>query len=51
MHCTMNTNCFQIVTDDNGGSKGYGFVHYDTEKAAKEAIMKVNGMLLCGKKV
>mgnify|MGYP003571979633 FL=1 len=41
----------KIVTDDNGGSKGYGFVHFETEEAAKSAIEKVNGMLLNGKKV
>ena len=42
---------FQIVTDESGGSKGYGFVHFETEEAAKSAIEKVNGMLLNGKKV
>lgn len=41
----------KIVTDENGGSKGYGFVHFETEEAAKSAIEKVNGMLLNGKKV
>jgi len=41
----------KIVTDEAGGSKGYGFVHFETEEAAKNAIEKVNGMLLNGKKV
>jgi len=41
---------FQIAMDENG-SKGYGFVHFETEEAAKNAIEKVNGMLLNGKKV
>lgn len=41
----------KIVTDENSGSKGYGFVHFETEEAAKNAIEKVNGMLLNGKKV
>ncbi|XP_043214453.1 polyadenylate-binding protein 4-like [Amphibalanus amphitrite] len=41
----------RVATDENGVSKGYGFVHFETEKAATEAIDKVNGMLLNGKKV
>lgn len=40
----------KIATDING-SKGYGFVHFETEEVASSAIEKVNGMLLNGKKV
>ncbi|KAL5013439.1 hypothetical protein ScPMuIL_007709 [Solemya velum] len=40
----------KIVCDEYG-SKGYGFVHFETEEAARNAIEKVNGMLLNGKKV
>ena len=40
----------QIVCDEHG-SRGYGFVHFETEEAARNAIEKVNGMLLNGKKV
>ncbi|KAK3600533.1 hypothetical protein CHS0354_036091 [Potamilus streckersoni] len=40
----------QIVCDEHG-SRGYGFVYFETEEAARNAIEKVNGMLLNGKKV
>lgn len=41
----------KIASDENGQSKGYGFVHYETKEAAQEAISKVNGMMLNDKKV
>jgi polyadenylate-binding protein len=42
----------KVATDhDSSNSKGYGFVHFETEEAANNAIIKVNGMLLNGKKV
>lgn len=41
----------KIAIDENGNSKGYGFVHYETEEAADNAIKHVNGMLLNDKKV
>ena len=41
----------KIAQDKEGNSKGYGFVHFNTEEAAENAIRKVNGMLLKGKKV
>ncbi|XP_070208565.1 polyadenylate-binding protein 4-like isoform X3 [Littorina saxatilis] len=43
--------CGQQIACDENGSKGYGFVHFETEEAARQAIEKVNGMLLNGKKV
>jgi len=39
----------KVVTDTKGNSKGYGFVHYETQEAAEQAINKVHGMLLNGK--
>ena len=33
----------KVVTDDEGNSKGFGFVHFETKEAAKSAIEKVNG--------
>ncbi|XP_028127935.1 polyadenylate-binding protein 1 [Diabrotica virgifera virgifera] len=41
----------KVAQDENSSSKGYGFVHFETEEAANKSIEKVNGMLLNGKKV
>ncbi|XP_069337764.1 polyadenylate-binding protein 1-like isoform X2 [Eulemur rufifrons] len=40
----------KVVCDENG-SKGYGFVHFETQEAAERAIEKLNGMLLNDRKV
>lgn len=41
----------KIASDEEGKSKGYGFIHFETEEAAQKAIDKVNGMLLDNKVV
>uniref|UniRef100_A0A674AWL3 Polyadenylate-binding protein n=1 Tax=Salmo trutta TaxID=8032 RepID=A0A674AWL3_SALTR len=41
---------YAVVCDENG-SKGYGFVHFETQEAAERAIEKMNGMLLNDRKV
>ncbi|XP_026125533.1 embryonic polyadenylate-binding protein-like isoform X2 [Carassius auratus] len=40
----------KVVCDENG-SKGYGFVHFETQEAANRAIETMNGMLLNDRKV
>ncbi|KAL8223837.1 hypothetical protein R6Q57_019312 [Mikania cordata] len=41
----------KIATDLTGQSKGYGFVQYESEESAQQAIEKLNGMLLNDKQV
>eukprot|EP00941_MAST-03F_sp_MAST-3F-sp1_P004023 g4023.t1 len=42
----------KVVTDRvSGESKGYGFVHFETQEAADEAINKVNGNVISGRVV
>jgi len=36
----------KIATDDEGKSKGYGFVHYEDESSCQAAMDKVNGKML-----
>ncbi|XP_010192121.1 PREDICTED: polyadenylate-binding protein 1-like [Mesitornis unicolor] len=40
----------KVVCDENG-SRGYGFVHFETHEAANVAIETMNGMLLNDRKV
>jgi polyadenylate-binding protein len=41
----------KVAIDERGESKGYGYVQYETKEEADQAIQKVNGMLICDKKV
>ncbi|MBA0555907.1 hypothetical protein Golob_026055 [Gossypium lobatum] len=41
----------KISTDGLGQSKGYGFVQFDNEESAQNAIDKLNGMLINDKQV
>ncbi|KAK9060351.1 hypothetical protein SSX86_021055 [Deinandra increscens subsp. villosa] len=55
LHDTFSTfgnilSC-KISTDSTGQSKGYGFVQYESEESAQQAIEKLNGMLLNDKQV
>lgn len=39
----------KVEVDANGVSKGYGFVHYETQEDADQAVAKVNGMMIANK--
>ncbi|KAK3002048.1 hypothetical protein RJ639_021341 [Escallonia herrerae] len=41
----------KIATDPSGQSKGYGFVQFESEESAQNAIDKLNGMLMNDKQV
>ncbi|KAF4363036.1 hypothetical protein CsatB_006655 [Cannabis sativa] len=41
----------KVAVDNNGQSKGYGFVQYDKEESAQKAIKELNGMLINDKQV
>ncbi|KAI7867196.1 hypothetical protein BDF14DRAFT_1743260 [Spinellus fusiger] len=41
----------KVVLDETGASKGYGFIHYETEQSADEAIRQTNGLSLQGKAI
>jgi len=41
----------KVSLDEHGNSRGFGFVHYETDEAAAEAIATTNGKLISGKKI
>jgi len=41
----------KVATDEAGRSQGYGYVHYESEEAATDAISKINSMTICDKEV
>lgn len=41
----------KVAANAKGESLGYGFVHFETEDAAQQAISKVDGKLIAGQKV
>jgi len=41
----------KVQMDEKGGSKGFGFVHFESQDSAEAAIAQVNGMLLGDKEV
>jgi polyadenylate-binding protein len=57
LSCKVATKLERTINKETGEveekivSKGYGFVHFETQEAAEQAMAKVNGMLLGGKKV
>jgi polyadenylate-binding protein len=46
-----NITSVVIMKDDEGKSKGFGFINFDTPEAAAEAVEKNNGTLLEGKEL
>ena len=44
-------SCKVVCDRETGLSKGYGYVHYETNEAAASAIDKLDGMLIDGKEV
>lgn len=36
----------KVATDENGVSKGYGYVHFETAESAQAAIEKLNGVTI-----
>lgn len=44
-------SCKVVCDKETGESKGYGYVHYETAKAAKDAIKKLDGNFIGGQEV
>ncbi|XP_065224846.1 polyadenylate-binding protein 1-like 2 [Planococcus citri] len=46
-----NILSYKVAQDEDGNSKGFGFVHFETEKAANKAIDEINGTFIRWQKV
>ena len=41
----------KVVMDDQGESKGFGFVHFDSDESSGKAVAELNGTKLCGEAI
>ena len=47
----MLRGCVPCLQDEEGKSKGFGFINFETPEAAGDAVEKNNGTLLEGKEL
>ncbi|KAK8292660.1 hypothetical protein V6Z12_D06G135200 [Gossypium hirsutum] len=49
--CFLNAILLFVATDRNGQAKGFGYVQFENDEAAQNAIKRLNGMLINDKQV